>query len=69
MRWIWVAVMVAGAGVILIAAASAIIEGFASDAEMRGGNIVPALTGGLLGAVLVLVGLYGQARRARAARK
>jgi len=69
MRWIWLAVVTAGAGVMIAAGVSAIMEGYASDAEMRGGNIVPALIMGLLGVVLVLVGLCGQAQRLRAARK
>ena len=69
MRWVWGLIVLVGICLVMGAAAAAIFEGYASDAEMRPGNSAPALLLGLAGTVTVLVGICGQALRIRAARE
>ncbi|RCK58304.1 hypothetical protein DTO57_08990 [Microbacterium sorbitolivorans] len=51
--------MLLGAGALLLvaAAAAAIAEGYAADAQARGGNIIPALVIAGLGIASAIVGL------------
>lgn len=62
-RWVWVILTLAGIFLLILAPALAIYEGYASDAEMRGGNILPAVVVGLLGAIAIVLGLVAEARR------
>lgn len=54
-----------GAALVIAAMCVAIIEGYASDAELRGGNIVPAIMVGLVGLVCAVIGVLAFVKRTR----
>ena len=65
-RRLWpLLVALAGAAVILAAAAWAIFEGYASDAEMRPGRGIPVFVIGAVGFVGVLIGVVASIRGAQ----
>ncbi|GGO64650.1 hypothetical protein GCM10010910_20030 [Microbacterium nanhaiense] len=56
-RYLQTLLLCAGALLVVIAGVTAIIEGYAADAQMRGGNVIPAIVVAGLGFASASVGL------------
>ncbi len=66
--WGGLLLVVVGVVMLTAAAAAAIHEGYAADAEGRGGNVLPAMVPMAFGLIAIVVGSIAQARRHRAVR-